>query len=426
MSRFDPKFVKCDTILFMKASKLLLIMMIAAGSLASPSSPTATLAQQLAHEVKVINIEVPVRVFKGSAFIDTLSINDFELLDNGKPQTIEAVYLIKKTDIKREEGKKGAVSPQVSRQFVLFFEMSEYLPEIDRVLDVFFNKVILPGDSLIVVTPMKRYHMRSESLAKLPKDQIREQLQGKLRQDIFIGTSEYRNTIEELYNSFSGDASLEERLEIYSAYLSRLESLRRVNEKGLIQFADYLKTLPGQKFVFLFYQKENIPTYNPKYLMRQQFQHQDDPYLTPKFAENFEFFNRDVKFDIQAVKKAYADSSISIHFLYVTKTPPLKVPVTAYMSAESAMDGSGEISMVERSEDIFSAFNEISQATGGISDTSANADAAFKRAVDASENYYLIYYTPKDYKPDGKFHEIKVNIKGGGYRILHRAGYIGN
>jgi len=90
------------------------------------------------------------------------------------------------------------------------------------------------------------------------------------------------------------------------------------------------------------------------------------------------------------------------------------------------MDGSGEIAMVERSEDIFSAFNEISQATGGISDTSANADAAFKRAVDASENYYLIYYTPKDYKSDGKFHEIKVNIKGGGYRVLHRAGYIGN
>lgn len=88
--------------------------------------------------------------------------------------------------------------------------------------------------------------------------------------------------------------------------------------------------------------------------------------------------------------------------------------------------------MVERSEDIFSAFNEISQATGGISETSADADAAFKKAVNASENYYLIYYSPKDYKSDGKFHDIKISIKGatgkatGGYRILHRAGYVGN
>jgi len=393
--------------------------------LAAAAIPSA-FSQQLAHEVKVINIEVPVRVFKGDTFIDSLTINDFEVLENGKPQAIEAVYLIKKTDIKREEGKKGPGKPQVSRQFVLFFEMSDYMPEIDKVLDSFFDKVILPGDSLIVITPMKRYHLRSESLEKLPKNQIKEQLRGKLRQDIFIGTSEYRNTIEELYKSFSGDASLEEKIELYSMFLSRLESLRKVNEKGLIQFADFLKTMPGQKFVYLFYQKENVPQYSPKSLMLQQFQHQDDPFLTPKFMENFDFFNRDVKFDVEAVKKAYADSSISIHFLYVTKTPAAKTPVTASVDGAAAMDGSGEITMVERSEDIFSAFNEISQATGGISDTSANADAAFKRAVNASENYYLIYYTPKDYKSDGKFHEIKVNVKGGGYRVLHRAGYIGN
>lgn len=383
-------------------------------------------SQQLAHEVKVINIEVPVRVFKGDAFIDSLTINDFEVLENGKPQAIEAVYLIKKTDIKREEGKKGPAKPQVSRQFVLFFEMSEYLSEIDKVLDSFFNNVILPGDSLIVITPMKSYHMRSESLEKLPKNQIKKQLQGKLRQDIFMGTSEYRNTIEELYKSFSGDASIEERMEIYTTYLSRLESLRRVNEKGLIQFADFLKTMPGQKFVYLFYQKENIPQYSPRYLMQQQFQYQDDLFLKAKFMENFDLFVRDVKFDVEAVKKAYADSSISIHFLYVTKTPGVKTPVTVARDGAAAMAGSGEITMVERSEDIFSAFNEIAQATGGISDTSANADAAFKRAVNASENYYLIYYTPKDYKSDGKFHEIKVNVKGGGYRVLHRAGYIGN
>lgn len=401
------------------------LVVVAAVAIALSAIP-ASFSQQLAHEVKVINIEIPVRVFKGDMFIDSLTINDFEVLENGKPQAIDAVYLIKKTDIKREEGKKGPIKPQVSRQFVLFFEMSDYMPEIDKVLDSFFDKVILPGDSLIIITPMKRYHLRSESLEKLPRNQIKEQLRGKLRQDIFIGTSEYRNTIDELYKSFSGDASLEEKLELYSTFLSRLESLRKVNEKGLIQFADFLKTMPGQKFVYLFYQKETIPQYNPKYLMQQQFQHQDDPFLTPKFAENFDFFNRDVKFDVEAVKKAYADSSISIHFLYVTKTPAVRTPVTASVDAAAAMDGSGELTMVERSEDIFSAFNEISQATGGISDTSANADAAFKRAINASENYYLIYYTPKDYKPDGKFHEIKVNVKGGGYRILHRAGYIGN
>jgi hypothetical protein len=40
------------------------------------------------------------------------------------------------------------------------------------------------------------------------------------------------------------------------------------------------------------------------------------------------------------------------------------------------------------------------------------------------ENYYLLYYTPKDYKPDGKFRSIEVKVKGKSYSITHRAGYI--
>jgi hypothetical protein len=40
------------------------------------------------------------------------------------------------------------------------------------------------------------------------------------------------------------------------------------------------------------------------------------------------------------------------------------------------------------------------------------------------ENYYLLYYTPVDYKADGSFHELKVKVKTGGYRLAHRSGYI--
>jgi hypothetical protein len=42
------------------------------------------------------------------------------------------------------------------------------------------------------------------------------------------------------------------------------------------------------------------------------------------------------------------------------------------------------------------------------------------------ENYYLLYFKPRDLKPDGKFHEITVKVKGGGYRVTHRAGYFAN
>ena len=54
-----------------------------------------SISQEIQHEAVAINIEVPVRVFKGDMFIDNLTIDDFELYENGKLQEIEAVYLIK-------------------------------------------------------------------------------------------------------------------------------------------------------------------------------------------------------------------------------------------------------------------------------------------------------------------------------------------
>jgi hypothetical protein len=74
--------------------------------------------------------------------------------------------------------------------------------------------------------------------------------------------------------------------------------------------------------------------------------------------------------------------------------------------------------------DFFNAFKEIASATGGITESSANVSSSLKKAAKASENYYLLYYTPKDFVADGKFRKIEVKVKGKKYRVTHRAGYI--
>ena len=92
------------------------------------------IAQDIQHDVAVINIEVPVRVYSGNRFVANLTIDDFELFENGNKQIIEAVYLISKTDIQRREMEDRAqeagknFAPLVSRNFVLLFEMFEYFP----------------------------------------------------------------------------------------------------------------------------------------------------------------------------------------------------------------------------------------------------------------------------------------------------------
>ncbi len=120
-----------------------------------------------------------------------------------------------------------------------------------------------------------------------------------------------------------------------------------------------------------------------------------------------EFNRRDLSIDIKRVKQAYADASTSIHFLFISK-PASHTP---------------GVTMEEHSEDIFSAFREMAEATGGFISSSYNPVSAFKEALDAAEHYYLLYYSPKDYSEEGEFKNIEVRVKNKGFKILHRTGY---
>lgn len=157
----------------------------------------------------------------------------------------------------------------------------------------------------------------------------------------------------------------------------------------------------------MFYQKEFIPMIEPRILDQALTRFQDSPTVIQDLMTISNFYRRDISFNVDAVKQAYADSSISIHFLFITKPP-----TNTY-----------GVHFEEHSEDIFSAFNEMANSTGGFTESSFNPDFLMRKAVDASENYYLLYYSPKEYKTDGKFREIKVRVKRPGHRVSHRAGY---
>ena len=369
--------------------------------------------QELSHTATVINVEVPVRVFKGDTFVDHLTINDFEVFENGKLQQIEAVYLIKKTDIRREEGDK-AIRPRLGRTFVLVFAMREWLPELDQTMGTFFDKVILPGDTLEFVTPVKPYRLKPDALAKAPRDRIKDQFVKRVKNDVIFAGSQEMNLLAELRQDAAALS-----LQTYRSHLAQLEQLRKIDEQDLLAFARELKKQDGQKTVFLFYQKELLPQINLKKLNETLTVASDEVYSEMDMADLLEFYKREPMFSVDAVKKAYSDSSMSIHFLFITKNRSFGMDIQEMQTPDGVI-------MVDKSEDIFSAFNEIAQATGGITESSFNIGAAFQKAVDASENYYLLYYRPKDYKADGKFKEIKVSVKSGGYRVTHRAGYFAN
>ena len=385
----------------------------------------------------VVNIEVPVRVYVDSTFVDDLTINDFEILEEGISQKIEAVYLIKKMAVERSEEKRR-FNPDTKRNYFLFFEVAAYQPRIGEGLEFFIDNVLSPEDDLYITTPLKTYRLKEGALQIKPKQDIVEELIGIIRGDTEQGNQEYRETIrilsdvsQRLAVSLGASSTQstsapvltpprgtpqDETLELemlllqYSDVLAKLENLRRVDQIKLLDFAKYLKNRKGQKYVYMFYQSEFIPQIDTRILSQFESLYQDNPAMLQQMSSLFDFFTRDKSFDVDKVKMAYSDASTSIHFLFLTERPV----------------GIEGVRMVEHSEDIFSAFREMAIATGGLVVSSRNPAYAFQQALDASENYYLLYYRPKDYVVDGKFKEIKVRVKGKKYKVIHRAGYFSN
>ncbi len=369
-------------------------------------------------EVTVRNVIVPVRVYDKNNFVDNLTIEDFELYEDGVLQKIEALHLTDKTQLSRSEGAKGFI-PQVSRNFYLLFQLIDYNPKLGDAFDYFFSEVMLPEDNLTIMTPVKNYTLPKGALKKYSRDEISKDMQNIVRKDVKIGSSNYRSVFRDLkriVQSISGSGedvidsaySLEFLLPRYREALMNMEELRVVDEKLFLMFARQLKMIGGQKIVFFFYQREFRPEISGTVYDLIQSSYQDRPNILAEINDLFAMYRRDTTLNADRIKQAFADSSLDFYFLFMDRRP------------ESAPG----IIMREQSEDVFSTFSEVTKATGGLIRTSQNPAMGFKDAVSNSESCYFLFYSPKSYKNDGKFKEIEVKVKNRDFSIKHRTGYI--
>jgi VWFA-related protein len=367
-----------------------------------PQQPPQQPPQQ--HTSVVVNIEVPVRVLRKDAFVDGLTLADFEVYENGVRQPVEAVYLIKDREVLREEKAPGASppSPGKARNYVLYLDLKEYIPKVGDALDYFFSDVLGAEDSLFVVTPVKTYKFRSEYLARVSRREVSDKLKAILRKDIQLGETQYRRLMRDFYRleeeEFPAElADVKETMLFDLA--TQMRDLTEITESRVMAFADTLKSLDGEKHVFLVFQKDVLPGH--------------------EFAEDRQVeLIKPVSFDVEKIKRHFSDASITVHCLYITKTPSFAVkPMTQSGSIR-------ESRLQDLSTDIYASFREMAAATGGLSESTSNPNFAIRQAAEASSNYYLLYYRPLDYRADGRFQKIDVRVKGQGLKVTHRLGYV--
>jgi VWFA-related protein len=68
---------------------------------------------------------------------------------------------------------------------------------------------------------------------------------------------------------------------------------------------------------------------------------------------------------------------------------------------------------------------ELSNATGGIAVLNRNDfNKGLDKIVETNDGYYLLAYTPLDSKFNGEFRKVEIKVKGAGYKVLSRRGYV--
>jgi VWFA-related protein len=381
------------------------------GLWAAFSAGASTLAGQTEippqqHESVVVNIEVPVRVFRKDVFVEGLKLADFEVLENGVPQKVEAVYLIKDKEVVSEEKAAGAAPPRPRgvRHYVLYLDLKEYIPKIGEALDFFFTSVLGPKDSLFVVTPAKTYRFHSEFLSRVSRAEIVEKLKSILKTDVQLGNSPYRRLMRDFYDleaeDYPPDMADVKETQLFDI-AKQMRDLTEISEAQVMRVADALKSLNGEKHVFLIFQKDVLP---------------DHEFSDERQAELF----RPVTFDVERIRRYYSDASITVHCLYITKPPAFALHAMAQTRSIRASR------LQDLSSDIFASFRQMADATGGLSESTTNPFSALRQAAEASSHYYLLFYRPVNYRADGRFQKIEVRVKGEGLKVIHRLGYVAN
>lgn len=381
-------------------------------------------AWSVQHDITTINVEVPVRVFDGDTFVPDLTLSDFELYENGVRQDIQALYLVKNSFIQRRDGEVDFM-PYVGKHYFFLFQMHEYDPKIEPLIDYFMNQVYRPEDSLHITTPGNSYNLKREVIESKKRSEIAADIKMVIKRDTQTGTALMKEMIRDLrqlvssmrgydrgsvpirdidteYTSVNSTGNIPMLLVRYKDQLTKLDSLSPVKGDYFLEFARRLKRVAGEKVVFFFYQKEFKPELSGSIISRIQFSEE----LQGQIDDVFQFSHREFYSNIQVLKQVFSDSSLIFNLIFFNKQPK---------------QYSG-IVMREQSEDVFDTLSQLAEATGGMVDTSSNPDVAFKNTVSRLDSHYLLYYQPKNYREDGTFHTITVKTKDN-FKVIHRQGY---
>jgi hypothetical protein len=232
--------------------------------------------QTLFEEVTVVNTQLPVRVFLKGKPVNGLEKKDFKIFVDGKERPINAFYEVrKKLNTPPPAGSTKQADPTApGRLFVFIFNVSDYHMDLQKDIDILFDKILRPNDRFMAIS---NNFFLPEITVKNPeaeKKKVMDTLQKEIRK-LKMHTLQVERELRSIADKFIRDIEdpyLQSHMEDFPApifgeffrnYLFALKQFRQgyfgMAKSQYIKLAEYLKSQDVEKWVLNFYQVGIFP-----------------------------------------------------------------------------------------------------------------------------------------------------------------------
>ena len=385
-------------------------------------------------EVNVVNIDVYVTDKKGNR-VTGLTIDDFEVLEDGRPVEVSNFYAVEDGVPVSEEGPVGTI--ETEDRLVTGLRVDPMaVPEDQRLhLIIYFDNLFLkPFNRNKVIRQVRRFmatHVKPEDRTML----VTFERWLHVRHEFTSDRRSISDALDELetHTGFGLQQASDRRQVLRSIDIARTEdeALAHVRSyadgvyhdlgnsiRGLKEIVSSMAGLPGRKA--LLYVSDGLPMAAAQdlfYLLDIKY----SAHLAGQLEANRYSARR-------LFRELTARANANRVTFYTLEAAGLRSHGS--LSAEYGGGGGEQLSSGSRIEvDVIHVSNRqeplqlIAADTGGISAFNTNnLDGALTNMAGDFRSYYSLGYLPK-HGGDGRYHDIEVKVKKRGLKVRHRAGY---
>ena len=355
-------------------------------------------------DVKVVNVDVAAIDSNGQPVTD-LTADDFEILEDGQPQTITNFMVVDNAERAREP--RSELESQFRRRLILVVD-NNYIEKRDRnvaleKLDAFIDETFdgsyewavgMIGQQFELMqsftTDKKAIHEAVAKIRKTATTAFRENMDTEIADPM---------SREARAGGFRAGAAFESRERTKRNERSMANTVR-----GLVEASQAFTTTPGKKMMVLLTGGMDLNTAGG-------FSRGGDRELQ-------DTHDRIAKMIDAAVREANA-AQMSIHVL---NAAPFQSAAAQHGIENRSAALNRSITGSADTADLSTPFR-LAAGTGGLYFASNKVENSYQAVNAASSRFYLLGYTPP-HGDDGKYHKIYVRVKRPGVRVAHRQGYL--